>query len=189
MGLWERKDDRVGTYSKGMKQRLALARALLHEPQVLFLDEPTSGLDPAVAREVRDMITQLHRAGRTIFLSTHNLAEAEALADRIAVFRTHLLALDTAANLRQKLFHPQVIITLAEVSGSLVETVAALPYVRQAGRDGNRLTVELTDHDENRPALVKSIVDYGGNILSVDEAKHSLEEIYLRLVQEDDHGP
>ena len=100
MGLWERRDSKVGTFSKGMKQRLALARALVHEPKVLFLDEPTAGLDPEAAGEVRQLIRALREEGRTIFLSTHNLSEAEILCNRIAVLHTRLLALDTPEQLR-----------------------------------------------------------------------------------------
>ncbi|MBE9482234.1 MAG: ABC transporter ATP-binding protein, partial [Chloroflexi bacterium] len=110
MGLWERCHDKVGTFSKGMKQRLALARALLHEPPVLFLDEPTAGLDPEAAREVREFIKSLSQQGRTIFLSTHNLAEAEFLCHRVALFRRQMLALDTPDNLRQRLFNCQVLV-------------------------------------------------------------------------------
>jgi ABC-2 type transport system ATP-binding protein len=102
MGLWERRDGKVGTFSKGMKQRLALARALLHEPKVLFLDEPTAGLDPEAAREVRELILKLREEGRTILLSTHNLVEAEELCDRIAVLRTRMVALDTPEGRRSQ---------------------------------------------------------------------------------------
>jgi len=104
MGLWQRRGDKLGTFSKGMKQRLALARALLHNPKVLFLDEPTAGLDPESAQEVRKLIRRLKEEGRTIFLSTHNLEEAESLCDRIGLFRTRLIALDSPKNLRNRLF-------------------------------------------------------------------------------------
>src|SRR5262245_46469706 len=104
LGLWERRDDRVGGFSKGMRQKLAIARALLHEPAVVFLDEPTASLDPEAARTVRDFIKQLRAEGRTIFLTTHNLPEADELCDLIAVFRGRLLRLDTPANLRAGLF-------------------------------------------------------------------------------------
>jgi ABC-type multidrug transport system, ATPase component len=105
IGLWERCNDRVGTFSKGMKHRLALVRALVHEPKVLFLDEPTAGLDPEAAAEVREMIHRLGKEGHTIFLSTHNLNEAEMLCNRIAVLHTRLLALDTSEQLRRR-FYP-----------------------------------------------------------------------------------
>jgi len=185
MGLWERREDKVGTFSKGMKQRLALARALLHEPKVLFLDEPTAGLDPEVAKEVRELIRRLSEEGRTIFLSTHNLSEAELLCHRIAVVRTQLLALDTAENLRQRLFRRQVVVRLESLPSTIVEIVGKLPFVEQLKQDENRLLVELKDPESNRPELVRCIVEARGKILEVSEERHSLEEVYLTLVQEE----
>lgn len=185
MGIWERREDRVGIFSKGMKQRLALARALLHKPQVLFLDEPTAGLDPVAAREVRDMIQKLSLEGGTIFLSTHNLAEAELLCPHIAVIRTRLLALDTPEGLRQRLFNRQVIVQLETLESSIVEVVENLPFVQTLHRDENQLLVELADPERNRPELVKSIVEAGGRVMEVSEKRHSLEEAYLTLVQEE----
>jgi len=100
LGLWNRRFDEVGSFSKGMRQNLAIARALLHEPQVLFLDEPTSGLDPEAAKLVRDFIEELKALGRTIFLCTHNLDEADRLCDRIGIFKSRLITVDTPENLR-----------------------------------------------------------------------------------------
>jgi len=185
MGLWERRDDPVGEFSRGMKQRLALARALLHEPQVLFLDEPTAGLDPEAAREVRQLIVRLKEEGRTIFLCTHNLEEAEALCHRIAVFRTRLIALDTPANLRSRLFQRQVVVELEALDPRIVEAVRALGFVRRVEQEGATLAVELADFDRHRPALVECIVGAGGRVQSVFEKKHSLEEVYLTLLREE----
>ena len=187
MGLWERREDRVGTFSKGMKQRLALARALLHEPKVLFLDEPTAGLDPEAAREVRELIGQLSREGRTIFLSTHNLAEAESLCHRIAVVKTRLLALDTAQKLRQQLFRRQIVVQLASVPEDVIEKVSSLPFVRRIEPGEKEIRVELDDPEKNRPELVQRIVEAGGRVTGVLEEQHSLEEVYLSLVQESEH--
>jgi len=187
MGLWERRDTKVGTFSKGMKQRLALARALVHEPKVLFLDEPTAGLDPEAAREVREMVKGLSREGRTIFLSTHNLAEAEFLCHRIAVVKTRLLALDTAENLRQRLFRRQIVVQLESLPGTVIEKVARLPFVRRVEPGEQRLLVELDDPEKNRPELVQRIVEAGGRVMAISEEKHSLEEVYLSLVRE--NGP
>ena len=114
LGLWERRHDAAGTFSKGMRQKLAIARALLHEPRVLFLDEPTAGLDPEAAKLVRDFIAELKSEGRTIFLCTHNLDEADRLCDRIAVFKTHLRVVDSPAGLRKELYGRQVVFHLAE---------------------------------------------------------------------------
>lgn len=186
MGLWDRRADPVGSYSKGMKQRLALARALLHEPRVLFLDEPTAGLDPEASEEVRTLIKKMSSEGRTIFLSTHNLAEAEQLCQRIAIFRTRLLALDTPQNLRQHLFRPRVAIKLEAAGDSIMEAVTNLASVKSVSRgNDNQLSVELADIQRDLPELVKMIVQAGGKVMGVAEEHHSLEEIYLSLVREE----
>ena len=186
MGLWERRDDKVGTFSKGMEQRLALARALLHEPKALFLDEPTSGLDPEAARDVRELIKQLREERRTIFLSTHNLTEAEQLCDRIAVIRTRLVALERPEGLRRRLFRRRVVVRLVDVDSAIIEAAKGLESVQSLERDGDRLIVELADLEQERPELVKRIVEAGGQVLEVVEEEHSLEEIYLSLVSEEE---
>lgn len=185
MGLWERRDSKVGTLSKGMKQRLALARALVHEPQVLFLDEPTAGLDPEGAGEVRQLIRSLRKEGRTIFLSTHNLAEAEMLCSRVAVIHTRLLALDTPEQLRRRFFRRQIIVQLETSDAKVTEVVRNLPFVQEVRREGNELTLELTDSEHNRPEVVKAIVEAGGRVIGVSEKQYPLEEVYLRLMREE----
>ena len=190
MGLWERRQSRVGTFSKGMKQRLALARALLHEPKVLFLDEPTAGLDPEAAQEVRKLVKRLSNEGRTVFLSTHNLTEAEQLCHRIAVIRTKLLALDTGLNLRQRFFRREVILHLENPQASIVESVKRLSFVKDFKEEGEQLILGLIEPDRNRPELVKAVVDAGGRVLAVTEREHPLEEIYLKLIHEEEqHEP
>ena len=184
MGLWERRNDPVGAYSKGMKQRLALARALLHEPAALFLDEPTSGLDPEAADEVRSLIKQLSQEGKAVFLSTHNLAEAEHLCHRIATFRTRLAALDTPENLRRQLFRRRVSIRLENPTEELVKSIPSLDSVVSMSLENNLLKLELTNTQQDIPELVKSIVQAGGKIQGVTEEQHSLEEVYLNLVKE-----
>jgi len=187
-GLWERREAKVGTFSKGLKQRLALARALIHEPKVLFLDEPTAGLDPEVAREVRELIKELSEEGRTIFLSTHNLSEAEFLCHRIAVVKTRLLALDTAEKLRQSLFRRQIVIQLVSIPSSIIEIVTQLPFVRSVETGENRLLIEVDEPEKNKPELVQRIVEAGGRVMGVLEEQHTLEEVYLSLVRENgDH--
>ncbi|MBI4284539.1 MAG: ABC transporter ATP-binding protein [Chloroflexi bacterium] len=188
VGLWERREDRVGTFSRGMKQRLALARALLNEPRVVFLDEPTVGLDPEAARDIRQFITGLSREGRTVFLSTHNLTEAEALCRRIAVIRTRLLALDTAAQLRRRFFRHEVVIHLEKVDRPLLELIEKLGYVKAFRREGNLTIFQLAEPEKDRPELVKAIVEAGGRIISVSETGHPLEEVYLKLVGEEGTG-
>jgi len=185
MGLWERHDSKVGTFSKGMKQRLALARALVHEPKVLFLDEPTAGLDPEAAGEVRQLIRTLCEEGRTIFLSTHNLNEAEILCNRIAVLHTRLLALDTPEQLRRRFFRRQIIVQLEALDAKVTEAVEKLPFVQDIREEGSQLILELTDSERNRPELVKAIVEAGGRVIGVSEKEYPLEEVYLRLIREE----
>ena len=185
IGLWERRNDRVGTFSKGMKHRLALVRALVHEPKVLFLDEPTAGLDPAAAAEVREMIQGLGEEGHTIFLSTHNLNEAEMLCNRIAVLHTRLLALDTPDQLRRRFFRRQIIVQLEVADARLTEVVKKLPFVQEVREEGSQLILELTDSERNRPELVKAIVEAGGRVVGVSEKEYPLEEVYLRLMREE----
>src|SRR5512142_104189 len=129
LGLWERRFDPVGSFSKGMRQKLAIARALLHEPRVLFLDEPTSGLDPEASRLVRDFIEQLKESGVTIFLCTHNLDEADRLCQRIGIFKTRLLTVDTPENLRKSMFGRKVVFHLQVNQPNFTEAVRALPFV------------------------------------------------------------
>jgi len=185
MGLWDRREDRVGTYSRGMKKRLALARSMLSEPEVLFLDEPTSGLDPESARGVRELILKFKGEGRTIFLATHNLEEAEELCDRIAVFQNRLVAIDRPEDLRSHMFRRQVVVELESVTEAVASGIEELSFITSIERDGNRLIVEMDDFDKNRPALVRRTVEKGGNVISVFEKEHKLEDIYLRLVREE----
>lgn len=185
MGLWERRADPVGAFSKGMKQRLALARALMHEPKVLFLDEPTAGLDPEAAGEVRELVRKLSTEGRTIFLSTHNLAEAEQLCGRIAIFRSRLISLDTPANLRRTLFKRRITIRLEKVTESILAAVDRLPFVKSLIQQENKITLELNNAEKESPEIVQNIVQSGGRIIEVTEEQHSLEEIYLNLVREE----
>jgi ABC-2 type transport system ATP-binding protein len=185
VGLWERRHDRVGTFSKGMKQRLALTRAMLHEPEVLFLDEPTAGLDPEAAGEVRELIRGLGQGGRTVFLSTHNLNEAEILCHRIAVIHNRLLAIDTAESLRRRFFGRQIIVQLETPDARVTEAAGKLPFVRSLQVEGNRLVLELADSELNRPELVRTIVEAGGRVISVAEKQYPLEEVYLKLIHEE----
>ena len=188
IGLWKRCNDKVGTFSKGMKQRLALARALVHEPKVLFLDEPTAGLDPEAAGEVRQLIRTLREEGRTIFLSTHNLNEAEMLCNRIAVIHTRLLALDTPEQLRRRFFRRQIIVQLEALDAEVMEVVKKLPFVQDVREEGNQLVLELADSEHNRPELVKAIVEAGGRVIGVSEKQYPLEEVYLRLIREENQN-
>jgi len=188
MGLADRRRDRVGTFSRGMKHRLALARALVHAPRVLLLDEPTAGLDPEAAHDLRALIVQLSGEGRTILLCTHNLAEAESLCRRIAVLRTKLVALATPDSLRGQRFGATIRIRLERDATPLVRAVGDLPFVESVHAElegGRGLVVRLAEPDRNRPGLVSRIVELGGEIHEVVEDRKTLEDVYLELMKEE----
>ena len=179
VGLSERARDLAGTLSKGLRQRLALARALMHEPPIVLLDEPTSGLDPASARHVRDLILDLRRRGRALLVSTHNLAEAEELADRIAVLNTSLLADDSPSTLRQRLTGNRVEI---EVEGPAEVWLRVLPTRGETvAASGSVLTAILTDATRTAD-VVEALVRAGARVRRVTPSERTLEEVYLSLV-------
>jgi len=183
LGLWERRFEPVGTFSKGMKQKLAIARALLHEPRVLFLDEPTSGLDPEAAKTVRDFISHLASEKRTIFLCTHNLYEAEQLCTRIGLMRQRLIRIGSPTSLKRELYGRQIVIDLQEPLA--ISEDLNLPFVRSVQKDGRRLFVELDDPEQHNPALIKRLVELGAQIQFVREQDRTLEEVYLELISEE----
>lgn len=182
VGLWEKRYNKVKFFSKGMKQRLAIARALIHEPKVVFLDEPTASLDPESAQEIRNIINELKHEGRTIFLSTHNLSEAEALCDRIAIIKTSLIAIDTIDNLRSKLFRREVIIEMESIDPVIVRSIQEYDFVRSVKINENSLIIEMDNIEKERPILVQKIVEAGGLIQNIYENKHSLQDAYLSLI-------
>lgn len=182
LGLWDRRHEPVGGFSKGMRQKLAIARAMLHEPPVVFLDEPTSALDPEAARLVREFIAELKQEGRAIFLCTHNLDEADRLCDRVAVFRTRLLALDTPAALRRQLFGRSVVFHLRAVEPVYAERLRAMPSVHSVQIVDRKLVVGLEDPESANPLLIRALVEAGADIQFVGELRRTLEDVYLRLV-------
>ena len=184
LGLWERRNDAAGTFSKGMKQKLAIARALLHEPRLLFLDEPTSGLDPEASKLVRDFIAELRKEGRTIFMCTHNLDEADRLCDRIGVFKSHLLVVDTPENLRQTLFGRKVVFHLREAGNGLVEAVSKFPFAHDVKIVENKIVVTLDDPDSQNPEIIRALIGAGADLRFVGELRHSLEDVYFQLVKQ-----
>lgn len=182
VGLADRARDPAGQLSRGLKQRVALARTLVHDPRVLLLDEPTSGLDPASARQIRDLIVALRRDGRAILVSTHNLNEAEELADRIAVLKTRLLALDRSAVLRRRMAGADVEVAVEGEARRLIE-IAQRAGAQRVEASGHRLLVTLADAREI-PDLVAALVGAAARITHVRPDQRSLEEVYLSLVGE-----
>ena len=184
LGLWERRDEPVGGFSKGMKQRLAIARALIHEPPLLFLDEPTAALDPEAARTVRDFVGEIKQAGRTIFMCTHNLDEADRMADRIGVIKRELIQVDSPVNLRRSLYGRRVVVHLVSVTEPVLTAVEGLPFTTEVQQVDNTLVVSLDDPEEQNPTLVEKVVAAGGRIRYVNELRHSLEDVYFSLIDE-----
>jgi len=185
LGLWDRRAEPAGTLSKGMRQKLAIARALLHDPPVVFLDEPTSALDPEAAHLVRDFIGELRREGRTIVLCTHNLDEADRLCDRVAMFRQRLLALDAPGELRRQLFGRKVVFHLSELKPEYARALEAFPFVSSVQTIDGRLLATVRDPETDNPALVRALVEAGADVQFVGELRQTLEDVYLQLMKKE----
>ncbi len=184
LGIWERRDDAVGGFSKGTKQKIAIARALIHEPKVLFLDEPTANLDPEASKTVRDFILELKKEKHTIFLNTHNLSEAERLCDRIGILKTRLVALDSPQNLERSLYNRKTIVHLQNPPAEVTEAVRGLNFVKRLRVSSNKLILDMDNPEKDNPELVRTIVGAGGNIQYVTELRSTLEDVYLKLIRE-----
>lgn len=186
LGLWDRRKEVVGKWSKGMKQKLAVARAIFHRPTLIFLDEPTSGLDPVSASQLhQDLLELVRREGTTIFLTTHNLTEAEQLCQLLAVIRQgKLLAFGSPAELRTNQGKPQAEIEGANFTPRLVAALQAQPEVTGVNLTNSVLTLDLKSSAYSIAPLVKLVVENGGQIEEVRKSRQSLEEVFLTLVKE-----
>ncbi len=182
LGMWERRDDAVGKFSKGMKQKIAIARALVHEPDYLFLDEPTSGLDPEASLTVRNYLLDLKKEGRTIFLNTHNLDDAARLCDRVGVMRTSLLAIGSPDELAGMFWGHTTVVRMRRVGPGMTEAVGSLPGVTAVRQEGTSLLVDAASPDDANPLIMKALVSMGGEVLSMGELKRGLEDVYLKLL-------
>jgi ABC-2 type transport system ATP-binding protein len=183
LGIWERREDAAGTFSKGMKQKLAIARALIHDPQLLFLDEPTANLDPEASKTVRDFVIELKKEKRTIFINTHNLDEADRLCDRIAILKTKLIAVDSPKNLERSLYKRKTIIHLERVSNKIIDAVEKLSSVKNVRTSDNKLILDIDAPEKDNPEVVRTIVEAGGKIQYVTELRSTLEDVYLKLIR------
>jgi ABC-2 type transport system ATP-binding protein len=184
MGLWERRGEPVATFSRGMKQKMAIARAALHEPRVLFLDEPTTGLDPDAAKTVREFIVQLREEGRTVFLCTHNLDEADRLCDRIAFFRHKVIRLDTPDQLRSELYGRSTEFRLLPAPRPEdLARVRMVEGVRAVHQENGSLVVSSDDPPRTNARVVRALVEAGADVAWVTERKVHLEEVYLRIIE------
>jgi ABC-2 type transport system ATP-binding protein len=184
--LWERRKEAVVKWSHGMKQKLAVARALLHRPALIFLDEPTAGLDPVAAAALRgDLAALAAREGVTVFLTTHNLTEAEKLCARVAVIRKgKLLALGRPDELRERSGKPQAEIRGDGFNAQVLEALRARPEVAAVTQENSHLTIQLNGEAEIAP-LVNAIVMAGGQIEEVRRGQASLEDAFIDLVEDE----
>ena len=183
LGLWEKRNVLAGAFSKGMKQKLAVARALIHDPQILFLDEPTANLDPESAKTVRDFILELKKEKKTIFLNTHNLDEAQRICDRIGILNTQLRATGSPADLEQKVRGRKTVITLALINDKILSALKKLS-LKNLTSEGNQVSFDVTDPAKENWSVVEAIVLAGGHVNTVNVVGSTLEDVYLQIVRE-----
>jgi ABC-2 type transport system ATP-binding protein len=186
VNLRGRANDPCGSLSKGLRQRVGLARALLNDPQLVFLDEPTSGLDPVATREVHELIEGLRQQGVTVFLTTHRLEEAERLCDRVAIINTALRTIGRPQDLRAQLFSATLLVTTRRPLADPAQLFTAVTDIQGWQYDDARTyTLTVTDPEEVAPELTRALVAAGADVLSIGAGHHSLEDVYLQLVDED----
>jgi len=182
LNIWSERDRQVATFSKGMKQKIAIARALVHDPKVLFLDEPTSGLDPAAAKVVRDFIEELSKEGRTVFINTHNLPEAERLCDRVGILKNKLVASGAPEELSSHLWRSRCLVRLESEMSIDEQSLLSIEGITSVKTDGREMTIELDDPDRRLPQIIATLVKSGARISYAGEVKRSLEDAYLEYV-------
>jgi ABC-2 type transport system ATP-binding protein len=190
--LWDRRHDKVGTFSKGMKQKLALARALVHSPPILYLDEPTSGLDPSASKNIRDLMERLSRQEkRTILLSTHRLEDAERLCNRVLIINQgKSIIIGTPEELQDKITGDPILqVRLTQVTSSILEAVRGIEHVTDVQVDNahTRLYLTVKHVKTTIPIVVRTIVNAEGQVHAVQMLRPSLEEAYIKLVQEEEN--
>lgn len=182
-GLWDRRNDLVSTYSKGMKQKLALARALIHEPKILFLDEPTAALDPESAFMVRSFIEQLKNDKTTVFLCTHNLEEASSLSDVVCIIKNRIIKIATLEELQKNKKGSNTEVIMAQDASLFEQVVKDTGLASNIAVENNRLAFSIESPEKSNPLIIKKLVNSGAEIIYINELKASLEEIYLDLIK------
>jgi len=181
-GLWDARDRRLGGFSKGMRQKVALIRAMLHQPRVLFLDEPTSAMDPQSAKQVRDAIADVRRDGHTVILCTHNLHEAEALADNIAVIRRgKLVAFGTPEQLKLDLLGAPV--WQVRLAQPIIEWPSLNSVLHVESADALTMHYRTSQPEIANPMVLRELHARGAHVMTLTEEPRSLEQGYLKLVQ------
>ena len=184
LGIWDKRDVLVGTFSKGMKQKLAIARTLIHDPEILFLDEPTANLDPESSKTVRDFILELKKEKKTIFLNTHNLDEAQRICDKIGIFNTKLMAVGTPEELEASVWGNKTVIQLEQITDKILEVLHNLS-LKNIKTESNKLIIDVENPEKENPIIVDAIVSAGGQIQYVTRLSSTLEDAYLKFVRGD----
>ncbi len=182
LGLWDKRDVLAGTFSKGMKQKLAIARSLVHEPEILFLDEPTANLDPESSKTVRDFILDLKKEKKTIFLNTHNLDEAQRICDKIGIFNTKLMTIGSPKELEDSTMRKKTAIQLKEVNNKILKALRNLS-LSNFTIDNNKLIIDVVNPENENPIIVDAIVSAGGKIQYITRISSTLEDVYLKFVR------
>ncbi len=182
LGIWDKRDIAAGTFSKGMKQKLAIARALIHDPEILFLDEPTANLDPESSKTVREFILELKKEKKTIFLNTHNLDEAQRICDRIGIFNTKLRAIGTPEELEASVWGNKTVIQLEQVTDKILKALYKLS-LENIAIDNNKLIIDVTNPKKENPIIVDAVVGAGGQVQYVTRLSPTLEDAYLKFVR------
>ncbi len=181
--LWDKKDDAVATYSKGMKQKLAIIRSVMHDPKYVFLDEPLSGLDPEASKFVKDYLRTLKKDGKTVILSTHDLDDADKLSDRVAVMRNRLLAVNSPGALKAQAFKRTVVFHLEKIDGLDLDEMNRMPFVKSARISRESLVMEVDSPEDNDPDITAYLVQKGFRVQFIGEIRHSLEDVYLSILE------
>ncbi len=183
LGLWDKRNVLAGTFSKGMKQKLAIARALIHEPQVIFMDEPTANLDPEASKTVREFILQLKKEKKTIFLNTHNLDEAQRICDKVAIMHTSLRAIGTPQELERSVSGKKTVIGLEQQVNDAVLGALKKLALKNLSTSGDTITFDVENPDKENSPVIEAIVLAGGHVKSINVVGSTLEETYLKLVR------
>ena len=181
-GLYERRKDRVGNFSRGMKRRLTIAAALIHKPDILFLDEPTTGLDVQSSRMIRNLIKELNKSGATIFLTTHYIEEADQLCQRVAIInRGKIIAVDNPEKLKASVEKQRIIELSLSTDQDLSDRLKGLSYVSNVSRVGDKFRLYVQDVSETVPLLIDFCREYNLKVVSINTLKPSLEDAFLEI--------
>ena len=184
LDIWDKRDESAGNFSKGMKQKLAIARALIHDPEILFLDEPTANLDPESSKTIREFILDLKNENKTIFLNTHNLDEAQRICDKIGIFNSKLRAMGSPKELEESVWGNKTVIQLNQVTTKILDVLDNLSTAKIV-TENNKLIIDVVNPEKENPILVDAIVGVGGQVQYVTRLSPSLEDAYLKFVRDD----